>query len=49
MLSFAFSGGFTVTHAQGEGILAAGLGRELTGISISHSAVVHNDRARRQG
>jgi nitrous oxidase accessory protein NosD len=35
--------GFTVTHAQGEGILAAGLGRELTGISISHSAVVHND------
>jgi nitrous oxidase accessory protein NosD len=35
--------GFTVTHAQGEGILAAGLGREVTGISISHSAVVHND------
>jgi Periplasmic copper-binding protein (NosD) len=35
--------GFTVTHAQGEGILAAGLGRELTGISISHSAMVHND------
>ena len=35
--------GFTVTHAQGEGILAAGLGRELTGISITHSAVVHND------
>ena len=35
--------GFKVTHAQGEGILAAGLGRELTGISISHSAVVHND------
>ena len=35
--------GFTVTHAQGEGILAAGLGSELTGISISHSAVVHND------
>ena len=35
--------GFTVTHAQGEGILAAGLGRELTGISISHNAVVHND------
>ena len=35
--------GFTVTHAQGEGILAAGLGSVLTGISISHSAVVHND------
>ena len=35
--------GFTVTHAQGEGILAAGLGGELTGISISYSAVVHND------
>ena len=35
--------GFTVTHAQGEGILAAGLGRDLNGISISDSAVVHND------
>ncbi len=35
--------GFTVTHAQGEGILAAGLGRVLYGISISDSAVVHND------
>jgi hypothetical protein len=35
--------GFTVTHAQGEGILAAGLGHELYGISISHNAVVHND------
>jgi hypothetical protein len=35
--------GFKVTHAQGEGILAAGLGSELTGISISRSAVVHND------
>ena len=35
--------GFTVTHAQGEGILAAGLGGELTGISISYSAVVNND------
>ena len=35
--------GFTVTHAQGEGILAAGLGRDISGISISHSAVVHND------
>ena len=35
--------GFTVTHAQGEGILAAGLGGDLSGISISHNAVVHND------
>ena len=35
--------GFTVTHAQGEGILAAGLGRVLYGISISDSTVVHND------
>ena len=35
--------GFRVEGAQGEGILAAGLGRDITGISISHSAVVHND------
>ena len=35
--------GFKVTHAQGEGILAAGLGGEISDISISHSAVVHND------
>jgi hypothetical protein len=35
--------GFTVTHAQGEGILAAGLGSDISGISISHSAIVHND------
>ncbi len=35
--------GFTVTHAQGEGILAAGLGGDLSGISINHNAVVHND------
>jgi Protein of unknown function (DUF1565) len=35
--------GFKVTHAQGEGILAAGLGHVISGISISHSAVVHND------
>ncbi len=35
--------GFKVTNAQGEGILAAGLGHVITGISISHSAVVHND------
>jgi Periplasmic copper-binding protein (NosD) len=35
--------GFTVEHAQGEGILAAGLGRDISGLSISHSAIVHND------
>jgi len=35
--------GFTVQHAQGEGILAAGLGAEISGISITNSAVVHND------
>jgi nitrous oxidase accessory protein NosD len=35
--------GFTVTHAVGEGILAVGLGIDLSGISISGSAVVHND------
>jgi nitrous oxidase accessory protein NosD len=35
--------GFTVTHAQGEGILAAGLGRNISDISVRHSAVVYND------
>jgi nitrous oxidase accessory protein NosD len=35
--------GFTVQHAQGEGVLAAGLGGPLSGIVISHNAVVHND------
>ncbi len=35
--------GFTVTNALGEGILAAGLGADISGISISHNAVVHND------
>ena len=35
--------GFKVTHAQGEGILAAGLGGDISDISISHSAIVHND------
>ena len=35
--------GFKVTNAQGEGILAAGLGHVISGISISHSAIVHND------
>jgi parallel beta-helix repeat protein len=41
--SVQFSG-FTVEHAQGEGILAAGLGRDISGISISNSNVVRNDR-----
>ena len=35
--------GFTVEHAKGEGILAAGLGRDISGLSISRSAIVHND------
>ncbi len=35
--------GFTVTNALGEGILAAGLGGDISGISISRNAVVHND------
>ena len=35
--------GFTVTNALGEGIVAAGLGGDISDISISHNAVVHND------
>jgi hypothetical protein len=35
--------GFTVKDAQGEGILAVGLGRSVSGIVISHNAVIHND------
>src|SRR5579875_2343905 len=35
--------GFTVQNAQGEGVLAAGLGASLSGIVISDDAVVHND------
>jgi hypothetical protein len=35
--------GFTVTNAQGEGILAAGLGGTIVGLNISGNAVVHND------
>jgi nitrous oxidase accessory protein NosD len=35
--------GFTVQHAQGEGILAAGLNGAVSGIVISRNAVVHND------
>ncbi|MGH3297089.1 MAG: right-handed parallel beta-helix repeat-containing protein, partial [Trebonia sp.] len=35
--------GFTVTNAQGEGILAAGLFGPIKGLNISGNAVVHND------
>jgi nitrous oxidase accessory protein NosD len=35
--------GFTVRNAQGEGVLAAGLGGTVSGIVISHNTVVHND------
>ncbi len=35
--------GFKVQHAQGEGILAAGLNGPVSGIVISRNAVVHND------
>jgi hypothetical protein len=35
--------GFTVTNAQGEGVLAAGLGGPVSGIVISDNSVVHND------
>ncbi|HEY4853761.1 MAG TPA: right-handed parallel beta-helix repeat-containing protein, partial [Streptosporangiaceae bacterium] len=35
--------GFKVKNAQGEGILAAGLGGTITGINVSGNAVVHND------
>jgi Protein of unknown function (DUF1565) len=35
--------GFTVRNAQGEGVLAAGLGGPVSGIVISHDSVVHND------
>jgi hypothetical protein len=35
--------GFRVQHAQGEGILAAGLSGTVSGIVISRNAVVHND------
>jgi Protein of unknown function (DUF1565) len=42
--SYVRFSGFTVTHAVGEGILAAGLGSDLYGLSISHNAVVHNDQ-----
>jgi parallel beta-helix repeat protein len=35
--------GFTVQHAQGEGILAAGLGGDISKVTISRNAVVFND------
>jgi Periplasmic copper-binding protein (NosD) len=35
--------GFTVTNAQGEGILAAGLGATIRAVAITGNAVVHND------
>jgi hypothetical protein len=35
--------GFTVTNAQGEGILAAGLGKTIDHLNVSGNAVVHND------
>ena len=35
--------GLTVRNAQGEGVLAAGLGGPVSGIVISHDSVVNND------
>jgi hypothetical protein len=35
--------GFTVRNAQGEGVVAAGLGHDLSGVEIAHNTVVHND------
>jgi nitrous oxidase accessory protein NosD len=35
--------GFTIRDAQGEGILAAGLGAVIRHVTISHNAVVNND------
>jgi nitrous oxidase accessory protein NosD len=35
--------GFTIQHAEGEGVLAAGLSGPLSSIVIAHNAVVHND------
>jgi nitrous oxidase accessory protein NosD len=35
--------GFTVRNAQGEGVLAAGLGKPISDLSIARNAVVHND------
>ena len=41
--SHATISGFTVTNAQGEGILAAGLGKTIRAVAITGNAVVHND------
>jgi len=35
--------GFTIRNAQGEGVLAAGLGGTIRDVTISHNAVVNND------
>jgi hypothetical protein len=35
--------GFTITNALGEGVLAAGVQGTISGITIKHNAVVHND------
>jgi len=35
--------GFTVKNALGEGILAAGINGTISGVSIQHNKVVHND------
>jgi nitrous oxidase accessory protein NosD len=35
--------GFTVRNAQGEGVLAAGLGRSIHDVTISRNVVVNND------
>jgi hypothetical protein len=35
--------GFTVRDAVGEGVLAAGLGAEISDVTIAHNAVVNND------
>lgn len=36
-------GGFTVRNAQGEGVLAAGLGTEISGVRVKNNIVTHND------
>jgi len=36
-------GGFTVKNAQGEGVLAAGLGKDISDVWVKNNAVVHND------
>jgi hypothetical protein len=34
----------TITKAVGEGVLAAGLGHDISGVTIQHNAVVQNDQ-----